>query len=385
MYWKIFFILFFSISCHDEDGIIKLPLSPREEFYSSKYGFIYQLHESFNNDVGFSPTIYYYIYIFKNMKNLNLFDEKKLSNNTIPFEYEIYGDKKDEIHLSFSYFGNEPSVELDRYFKIICEFFYQTKYINTKILSISKDVDYRYLGGIPEYLIRDLSKYTFNLNDTLSGVELIFENKNNYNRYDIKPNLTMNNKVEIIDESDLICFSEDIFSKFQKILFQYYKKSEYKLNNKYPNYNLYNLNEKQKTLFPEIKFKIGNKSFSFKKDDLIFEDSYVHKRGNLIEKESSYYLLIKNSPCENNILGLKFLEKFKVYEYNLEEKEINLYIDKNNKFITIKNSPKLKNSSYSNIPFIIFLFLALIVIMIHLKINKQNNKYFEYINNYMEI
>ena len=276
-------------------------------------------------------------------------------------------------------------MELDRYFKILCEFFYQTKYINTKILSISKDENYRYLGGAPEYLIRNLSKYTFNMNDTLSEVELIFESKINYNKYDIKPNLTMNNKVEITDESDLICFSEDIFSKFQKILFEYYKKSEYKLNDKYPNYNLYKLNEKQKASFPEIKFKIGNKSFSFAKGDLIFEDSYVHKRGNTIEKEFNYYLLIKNTPCEKNVLGLKFLDKFKVYEYNLEEKEINLYTDKNNKFITIKNSPKLKNSSYSNMPFIIFLFLVLIVVMMRLKINNQNNKYFEYINNYVEI
>ena len=143
--------------------------------------------------------------------------------------------------------------------------------------------------------------------------------------------------------------------------------------------------KKKKASFPEIKFKIGDKSFSFAKDDLIFEDSYVHKRGNMIEKEFNYYLLIKNTPCENNILGLKFLEKFKVYEYNLEEKEINLYTDKNNKFITIKNSQKLKNSSYSNMPFIIFLFLVLIVVMMRLKINNQNNKYFEYINNYMEI
>jgi len=248
MLWKIFFILFFSISCYDEDGIIKLQLSQKEEFHSSKYGFIYQLGESFNNDVGFLPTTYYYIYKFKNIKNLNLFDEKKISNNTIPFEYEIYGEKKDEIHLSFSYFGNDPSIELDRYFKILCEFFYQTKYINTKILSISKDVNYRYLGGTPKYLIRNLSKYTFNMNDTLSVVELIFESKINYNKYDIKPNLTMNNKVEISDESDLICFSEDIFSTFQKILLEYYKKSEYKFNDKYPNYNLYKLNEKKKSI-----------------------------------------------------------------------------------------------------------------------------------------
>ena len=163
----------------------------------------------------------------------------------------------------------------------------------------------------------------------LSRIELIFENKKNYNKYDIKPNLTMNNKVEITDDSDLICFSDDIFSEFQKLLFQYYKKEEYKLSNEYPYYNIYNLKENQKTFFPEIKFKIGNKSFSLTKDDLIFEDSHLHKRGNKIEKECNYYLLIQNSPCENNILGLKFLEKFKVREYNIEANEINLYLDKN--------------------------------------------------------
>ena len=383
MYWKFFFILFFSIYCFNEDEIIKLPLNSKGEYHSSKYGFIYQLDFSFNNDIGWLPTTYYYIYKFKNMKNLHLFDIKKLTSNKMPFHYEIYEYKKDEIHLSFSFFENEPSVELDGYFKIICEFFYQIKYINAKILSISEDLSFRYLGGTPENLIKNLAKYTFNLNDTLFGIELIFENKNNYNKYDIKPNFTMNNEVEITDNSHLICFSNDIFTKFQKILFQYYKKSEYKLDKEYPYYNIYNLNENQKNIFPEIKFKIGNKSFSFAKDDLIFEDSYIHKRGNKIEKECNYFLLIKNTPCEKNILGLKFLEKFKIREYNLEANEINLYLEKNNKFITIENSQK--NNSFNNIPFIIFLFLVLIIIMIHLKINKQNNKYFEYIINNMEI
>ena len=73
-------------------------------------------------------------------------------------------------------------------------------------------------------LINNLAKYTFNLNDCLSGIELIFENNYNYNKYDIKPNFTMNKEVEISDNSHLICFSNDIFTEFQKILFQYYKK-----------------------------------------------------------------------------------------------------------------------------------------------------------------
>ena len=37
----------------------------------------------------------------------------------MPFHYEIYEDKKDEIHFIFSFFENDPTVELDRYFKII--------------------------------------------------------------------------------------------------------------------------------------------------------------------------------------------------------------------------------------------------------------------------
>ena len=389
MFWAIIFILFFSIYCYIENGIIKLPLYSEEEYHSSKYDFIYKLSHSFNNDIGFFGTSYYKIYTFKNMKNLSLFDIEKISDKNKQFDYEIYGEKKDEIHLSFEYRGNDPSVELDSYFKIICELFYQIKYINTKILSIGtnlEDRNYRYLGGTPEHLIKNLEKYTFNLNDTLSEIELIFENKNNYNEYYIKPNVTMNNKVEITDNSHLICFSDDIFSKFQKILFQYYKESEYKLEDKYPYYSIYNLNEKQKTSFPEIKFKIGNKSFSFKKDDLIFEDSYIHKRGNTIEKKNNFYLLIKNTPCENNILGLKFLEKFQVREYNIETNELNLYLDKNNRFLRIENSPKITFNSYDNsIAFIILSFLVLIIITIHLKINMQNNKYYEYINNCEEI
>ena len=74
-----------------------------------------------------------------------------------------------------------------------------------------------------------------------------------------------------------------------------------------------------------------------------------------------------------------------MHEYNIEANEINLYLDKNNKFIEIENSQKLKINSYNSISFIILLFLVLITIIIHLRINKQNNKYFEYINNYVEI
>ena len=99
------------------------------------------------------------------MKNLHLFNIKQLENNKITFDYEIYGEKKDEIHLSFSFLANEPSKELDRYFIIICQFLYQIKYINKKILSISEDLSFRYFGGTPEHLIKNLSKYTFNLNE----------------------------------------------------------------------------------------------------------------------------------------------------------------------------------------------------------------------------
>ena len=101
MYWKFFFILFFSIYCFKEDEIIKLPLNSKGEYHSSKYGFIYQLDFSFNNDIGWLPPTYYYIYKFKNMKNLHLLDIKKLTSNKMPFHYEIYEYEKDEIHLLF--------------------------------------------------------------------------------------------------------------------------------------------------------------------------------------------------------------------------------------------------------------------------------------------
>ena len=108
------------------------------------------------------------------MKNLNLFVPENLNRN---FLTEISGEKNDIISLSFdSYAGTE----LDSENKIICELFCQTKYIDKKIFSISKNLEnksYKYFGGTPQNLIENLNQFTFYTNDTISEIELISNDK----------------------------------------------------------------------------------------------------------------------------------------------------------------------------------------------------------------
>ena len=141
------------------------------------------------------------------------------------------------------------------------------------------------------------------------------------------------------------------------------------------------MDEEQKKILPEIKIKIGNKIISLNKNDLIKEDNYIDLKG---YDDLHNYLFIKSSPCDNNIFGLKFLEKFEMREYNLETKEINLYLSKNKSLITNENSQSLTLNSYcSNLTFISLYFLVIIfIIMLSIR-NSHNNKYNEYFISYI--
>lgn len=81
-------------------------------------------------------------------------------------------------------------------------------------------------------------------------------------------------------------------------------------------------------------------------------------------------------------MGLKALEKFEVREHNLENNELNLYIDKNENFIVKDNMQRLELNSYSYsfITLIILLFMVCVtIIMIFVQHPKNKNiDYFNY-------
>ena len=378
----LIFILFILMQCkYDKDGIIRIELNKRneEQLIFTKNGLINYIFNTYlRDDIG-APIAYYYDVYYKlaNIKNLNL----TIYNPKTSY-INISGKNKDVVYLRF---GSDIPVELSSYNEKLCELFYQTKYIDKKIfaIEISGKRPFKYFGGIPTNIKENLSKFTFYKNDTVSEVEILFKENNNNNK-NIKIDLIDNNKVEFKDDSHLICLSYDIFYKLKYLLFYKYKKSEYIYDKNFYKYSLFDLTPEQKKIFPDIKFKIRNITISLNKNDLIYEDSIIHIKGDNRKEDIHNYLFIKESPCDNIIFGLKLLEKFDIREYDLKNEEFNLYLEKNKNFVTKEDIVNLKFNSYpsSFISFIILLFTVLGTISV-LYINNQKNKIIDYNGDYI--
>ena len=101
-----------------------------------------------------------------------------LNTTLIRVIYDHRDKNKDTVYLRYS---SHFKFELDKFNKDLCELFYETKYIDKKIISVAKNLEkkpFKYFGGTPKYLIENLSKFTFTENDILSDIELIFGRKN---------------------------------------------------------------------------------------------------------------------------------------------------------------------------------------------------------------
>ena len=375
----IIFILFlliqYGVKANNE--IIRIPLNNvTYQNIQTKYGIIdYQFY--FSQEEGAQYPLLLSEYIIKNIKNLSLYDQKK------KYIY-IFGKNKDIAKLSFD---TDVAAELADHNQILCELFYQTKYINKKILSIGRNEQgelYKFYGGTPQNLIMNLNKYTFKIDDVISEIEVYFDWKKTNNIYNIKLNSTEHNKIEFKDDTRLNCLSHEIFSILQNLLFYKYLKCEHTYNSNFNKYQMFDITDIDKNSFPEIKFKMGNKTIILDKNNLIFQDKIKYERIKNSEIQNHNYLFIKNSPCDKNIFGLKFLKQFNIREYNLETKELNLYLGKNNNLIKDENETILKFNSYSYVSFFI-LFLIIIVTIIKFYINVNKIKYNIYLNDYIEI
>ena len=376
----IIFILFIIVQNQNQDkeGIIRIPLNnDTQQDIQTKHGLIkYWFY--FSQEEGHNYPLLLSEYIIKNMKNLYLYDQK------MKYIY-ILGKNKNIAKLSFD---TDIAAELDIHNKILCELFYQTKYIDKNILSIGRNEEgklFKFFGGTPLNLISNLNKYTFKFKENISEVELYFNWKKSNKRYNIKLNSTLNNIIEFKDDSHLICLSHDIFSVFQNLLFYKYLKCEYNYDSNFNKYQMFDISDIDVKFFPEINFKIGNKIITFDKNNLILQDRLVIVKGiKNIKEENHNYLFIKNSPCDKNIFGLTFLEKINIREYNLETEELNIYLKKDKNLIKNENDIKLKLNSYNNISILIIFFIILATVIM-LFINNSKYKNIEYFNNYYVI
>jgi len=343
---KLFLLLlFYFIYSYEENSIMKLPnRKGKFENIPTKYGLI---NYSFINDcLEFIkwPLPFVEIYL-EGINNLSLFTLTK--NKTYEEDYELYGDKNNSIKMKF------PGKEKDIFNPLLCEIFYKTKYIDKMIYSIGyyeNNKPFKFFGGTPEMIIKNLNKFTFNdKTDFISKIDII-----NNNGKIITINIEEKNKRFRFDEEygNMIGLPSNIFKIFYNLLFKDYKEQEI-FRGCFIKDNAYELNEEQIKVFPNILITIGNKIIN------------LHKK-RLFSEENNKLFIYKLHHDDDFYFGQKFFELFEITEFDLYTNDINLYLDKNKYFIfEIKDKKKnIKNSNFNIIAIIFFLLLISIIITV---------------------
>jgi hypothetical protein len=280
------------------------------------------------------------------MKNLDLL--------TLPKNSDLNKFTKTKDKLDFLYEFQQK----DRHNPFLCEIFYNTTYIDKKVYSIGKDEN-----GSPYkfFNIKNLNKITFNnKTNKITEIKIEFNNKSNY-IINLDKNITIDIKEDFYSG---ICLPGNILSKFKDLFLNQYREFKYDYEI-FRSYYIYKLNEEQKSNFPNIKIKIGNKNFIFNKDNII------NFLGN--NHEDKNYLFINKVSCDNFTFGSKVLELFEVSEFNLESDIKNLYLNKTSNLIETKDN---------KITFVILLiYFVLFVLVLSANIyyiNKNKEYYYNY-------
>ena len=367
-------IIIYNINLSQTNNIIQIPTGEGSFVnIQTKYGYInYEFHKGYIPNIWPDPFI---IYKLEGIKNLSLgnFDDFHINFGD---SFEIFGLNKDKLEMRVS--GHE----FDDCNDLLCKIFYRTNYIDKMLYSFGineRNELYKFYGGIPENLKKNLNKITFNnKTDKLSEINFELNNGTNFTL-----NIKRDYLFKIDDTKDFFfCLPYNIFYTFKELFTNNTLEIYYPNDIVYQKTLLYYLNKTEKEIFPKsISFKIGNKNIILKKDQMISLD--------YINKNSSFFLLLINSePCYNEkmIFGKKFLEFFNFYERDLESGEYNLYFNKSSENI-IKEEEKenilLNSDSKNQINIIIFIFIACTLTLgifrqyHRRKANESFNYYFE--------
>ena len=259
----------------------------------------------------------------------------------------------------------------------LCEILYKIKYINKKMYSFVyyENQIYKYFGGLPNNLTNNLIKYKFNnKNEYVTKIEVKFDNGEI-----IKLGLENNQKFSFDDAyANMITLPQYIFIQLKLQLFSDYKKVRVNgnLSNHYiPYYQTakYELKIEQIKAFPNISIQIGNKIINLNKN-IIFNNL---KNNSLFIHRDKYGKII--------YFGQRFLELFNITEYDLETRDCNLYLDKNNNYFIeeIENIKDIKKSDFK--VFIIIFFIVIFAVAVTIFKNYHKNKKIKYYNYYYEI
>ena len=211
----------------------------------------------------------------------------------------------------------------ERCFMLITEILYKTGYINKKICVIETNPKYVYFGD-NSFINKNIQKFSFKESDTISQVITRFSVEN------------INKKVNIyniINSNGFDHFLEDVLK--DNYYLEYTKGSEH--------YKIYT----------NITIIIGNKKIK-------------------IEKYNTLYTF-----------KFKFFENFFFREYDLENTEVNLYLN-NAADIVIEENDKIILNQTNNITILIFCFVILSVVWTVISRYNKNND-IEYLNNIFDV
>ena len=370
-------IFFIGINSTKNNSIIRIPyFEGRYENISTKFGLINYEFRVHGEEVIKWP-VFSSIYRLEGIKNVNLLNLKELDNCNI----KIYGKNKDSIQLDFNFSFQ------DKFNNIICKILYKTKYIDKMIYSygIINNRNYKYFGGTPENIIKEkeLKKFTFNKDDRVSEIIIRSSDDSHAEIYGNEIIDTLNGEersIKLLDNDNImVC----IPSRHTKLLKSYkigdYR--DYENLRPYPT-PYYQLDKRQQKLFESISFMIGNKNITLNRDKILFQP----------EGTDVHFLDITISDCNEFTFGKKFIKLFEFSEFNMETKEVSLFMNQKEKIIKEKElnnerEKEILNSNINSNYYIVILFLSFIVFMMSITLikNYHKNKKIQYYNEYYNI
>ena len=226
-----------------------------------------------------------YLYLI-GVKNLN----KYTPPETKDISFFIYNDV-----VKFTIFDNN----MNKLNPLLCDLFYQTNYINKKIYSVENDArnnPSKYFGGTPSELVENLNKFEFKNNE----IPIFY--------------LLRDNGAEKEELYETIIFNPQ---------------NELKFNEEFEKNCAKSIVEEWGSLFWEfdvIKYK-------FEESDTVitFRNEKLNKNS-----DGSFKDIFYDYPCDNLVLGSKFLNLINVREFNLETGDVTLFTTDDNKIISNK-------------------------------------------------
>ena len=356
------------IASNIEENIITFKrLSGRKtQNISTKYGKINLRFDSYYDNI---TDTKYAFYLIENIKNLNLFSFPDLNCS-----YEILGkNNSNSLKITF------PNEIVNKYNNLITRLFYEIKYIDKMIYAIGYDGNYceyldylgpfifRFYGGAPKRLIKNLIKYSFSPKDIVKEININYSNGTKLN-IQIDQDKKENNLVEFNENNYFICFPEYILEQIKNLI-------------------LKNFNVELSGIGLEdfLMYSINNSIFHILPDNFTF---LIRNRIITITKEilspdlRNYDLFIQYTPCEHFVFGHPFLRHVDMREYHLETNETNIYVRKNNSIIIEEKEKEMKMNSFKNYFYIIgFIFISMMNIFIFWR-KKMRNKNIEEYNKY---